>query len=146
MSKFQDYVTSSAFRLDLSRAMCKALGDAYINHHGEVRTWNGRAYTYVLKCEDYIYLRGTRNLASLQAVARRGLVDWVKDETGSSFELHCTEEGVLTLRLVVIAGILDEKWAEVIELKRQWLTDTEEKRQELLATRKVKPAKQEVAI
>ena len=125
--------------------MCRSLAMAYINHHGELRAWDGRAYTEVLR-KNNIYLGESSSIISLHALSRRGLVYWLKDDTGDSFELHCTQAGVKVLELVLMAGILPDNWVDAFEDKRQWLADTEEKRQELLATRKVKPAKQEVAI
>ena len=139
MSKFAEYVTSAAFRLDLSKRMCTALAYCYVNHHGEVRTWQDYCYVFPLRCP-HLYIMPTSHTSTLHALRRRGLVRWLRDHTGEAYHLECTEEGVMVLDLVVKAGVLDEAYADAIAAKHKWMTETEDKRQELLAKQVLKGA------
>ena len=131
---FAEYVTSSAFRLDLSKRMCQALAYTFVNYHGEVRTWCNiqQAYVFSLKCP-FINLMRDAGIHTLSAIARRGLIAWRQDHTGENYKIECTDAGVITLQLVQMAGVLPHGYDEAIDRKRQWMIDTEEERQAALA-------------
>lgn len=132
MSKFQDYVTSAAFRIDLSAKMCKALAYVYVSHDGMRAWWNGYAFT-IEKRPDFwpdsemrLDPAGTHTLHALE---RRGLIEWlprIKEEGKPSFGLQCTDEGRLVLQLVVRAGVLSPEIVRAVKKKAGWVLENKQ--------------------
>lgn len=89
MSKLEDYVKNSSFRIDLSQRMITALLDR--SGHG--------------KPDERL------NLAPYQALERRGLLHW--DVEGCSI----TEAGMLVAQLLVLANCNENPVSQINEQK-----------------------------